>query len=258
MNYMFIFFFVRVDLIFFFFFFFQAEDGIRDRNVTGVQTCALPISSCTSAPSRRSAAATGPATAKRCPSWATCCASCRPSSEAASLSRHRRPGSRAALIWRWLSGVGSMKTLRLQRDPDGLFLWHPDYAPWIVGRRSLEANPNDRAFFDPNTGEIVWSSRDGMKDHEMDELAARHLVGQHVAVIVVLRRKVLRGLRGLLFAHRSGPGDELVADHVPGQLLRRAAVRRDDPATLLPPRLLLPGHQPLFLRSVAAKTVASR
>src|SRR5437868_12355788 len=27
------------------FFFFQAEDGIRDRNVTGVQTCALPISS---------------------------------------------------------------------------------------------------------------------------------------------------------------------------------------------------------------------
>src|SRR5437868_7402508 len=28
---------------FFFFFFFQAEDGIRDRNVTGVQTCALPI-----------------------------------------------------------------------------------------------------------------------------------------------------------------------------------------------------------------------
>src|SRR5436305_787166 len=27
----------------FFFFFFQAEDGIRDADVTGVQTCALPI-----------------------------------------------------------------------------------------------------------------------------------------------------------------------------------------------------------------------
>src|SRR5689334_24382263 len=27
-----------------FFFFFQAEDGIRDGTVTGVQTCALPIS----------------------------------------------------------------------------------------------------------------------------------------------------------------------------------------------------------------------
>src|SRR5690554_3431105 len=31
-------------LCFFFFFFFQAEDGIRDADVTGVQTCALPIS----------------------------------------------------------------------------------------------------------------------------------------------------------------------------------------------------------------------
>src|SRR2546427_6641359 len=30
-------------LVFFFFFFFQAEDGIRDLTVTGVQTCALPI-----------------------------------------------------------------------------------------------------------------------------------------------------------------------------------------------------------------------
>src|SRR2546426_12014043 len=30
----------------FFFFFFQAEDGIRDYKVTGVQTCALPISAC--------------------------------------------------------------------------------------------------------------------------------------------------------------------------------------------------------------------
>src|SRR2546426_5448928 len=30
-------------ILFFFFFFFQAEDGIRDYKVTGVQTCALPI-----------------------------------------------------------------------------------------------------------------------------------------------------------------------------------------------------------------------
>ena len=29
--------------VFWFFFFFQAEDGIRDDLVTGVQTCALPI-----------------------------------------------------------------------------------------------------------------------------------------------------------------------------------------------------------------------
>src|SRR5437764_7013998 len=39
----------------FFFFFFQAEDGIRDTSVTGVQTCALPISTTksASAPDRR-------------------------------------------------------------------------------------------------------------------------------------------------------------------------------------------------------------
>src|SRR2546425_11411010 len=30
-------------VLFLFFFFFQAEDGIRDKLVTGVQTCALPI-----------------------------------------------------------------------------------------------------------------------------------------------------------------------------------------------------------------------
>src|SRR5256885_14226439 len=31
-------------MLYCFFFFFQAEDGIRDYKVTGVQTCALPIS----------------------------------------------------------------------------------------------------------------------------------------------------------------------------------------------------------------------
>src|SRR6266496_6274818 len=37
------FFFFFLFRCFFFFFFFQAEDGIRDLYVTGVQTCALPI-----------------------------------------------------------------------------------------------------------------------------------------------------------------------------------------------------------------------
>src|SRR6266566_5850255 len=35
------------------FFFFQAKDGIRDYKVTGVQTCALPISPPGSGPGRR-------------------------------------------------------------------------------------------------------------------------------------------------------------------------------------------------------------
>src|SRR5437879_10212301 len=34
---------IRLSIISYFFFF-QAEDGIRDTSVTGVQTCALPIS----------------------------------------------------------------------------------------------------------------------------------------------------------------------------------------------------------------------
>src|SRR5205807_6719371 len=38
------FFYIYLFFFFFFFFFFQAEDGIRDYKVTGVQTCALPIS----------------------------------------------------------------------------------------------------------------------------------------------------------------------------------------------------------------------
>src|SRR2546426_7919581 len=34
---------IRLSVAIVFFFFFQAEDGIRDYKVTGVQTCALPI-----------------------------------------------------------------------------------------------------------------------------------------------------------------------------------------------------------------------
>src|SRR5699024_12218027 len=45
--------FVLCLFVVFFFFFFQAEDGIRDRNVTGVQTCALPILPAHHRPKRR-------------------------------------------------------------------------------------------------------------------------------------------------------------------------------------------------------------
>src|SRR5437773_9648243 len=40
------------------FFFFQAEDGIRYRDVTGVQTCALPISNRSSIPPANSPSST--------------------------------------------------------------------------------------------------------------------------------------------------------------------------------------------------------
>src|SRR5256885_13494797 len=48
-----------------FFFFFQAEDGIRDYKVTGVQTCALPISS----PSCAGATWIGRAISRRASQW---------------------------------------------------------------------------------------------------------------------------------------------------------------------------------------------
>src|SRR5690625_7583362 len=72
-------------------FFFQAEDGIRDGHVTGVQTCALPISARRSCP----ASATSPPpcwwrdpTAAATPWWwRSCC-----SAPSASRSEERRVG----------------------------------------------------------------------------------------------------------------------------------------------------------------------
>src|SRR5207244_7431880 len=53
-----------------FFFFFQAEDGIRDDLVTGVQTCALPISCPSSLTAiSRPSAVTATTTSTRCSPW---------------------------------------------------------------------------------------------------------------------------------------------------------------------------------------------
>src|SRR5690625_7757102 len=48
------------------FFFFQAEDGIRDGHVTGVQTCALPISPQVPGAFSRSASQHGPSGRGHC------------------------------------------------------------------------------------------------------------------------------------------------------------------------------------------------
>src|SRR2546425_3224736 len=57
----------------FFFFFFQAEDGIRDKLVTGVQTCALPISPRTElrgrSPRSNSGKSDAPLVHRRGPRW---------------------------------------------------------------------------------------------------------------------------------------------------------------------------------------------
>src|SRR5689334_23697482 len=74
-----------VRLFWLFIFFFQAEDGIRDGTVTGVQTCALPI--CTV----RSAAAGNRARGRR--------ALPHPSLSPADRSEERRVGKECRSRW---------------------------------------------------------------------------------------------------------------------------------------------------------------
>src|SRR5437867_12590242 len=71
-------------------FFFQAEDGIRDRTVTGVQTCALPISS--------AAASTAGPTATR-----QTAAACRPTASTPlteACTTRTPPAAATARAWR--------------------------------------------------------------------------------------------------------------------------------------------------------------
>src|SRR5207302_7940269 len=88
-------------VFFFFFFFFQAEDGIRYFHVTGVQTCALPISSSP----RRSASAARSSPSPRSPSSVSgfrrtcrpgdvCCTTLR-----TSRSEERRVGKECRSRW---------------------------------------------------------------------------------------------------------------------------------------------------------------
>src|SRR5258708_35953429 len=77
------------------FFFFQAEDGIRDDLVTGVQTCALPISRANPAPPPRATRLT-PAAA---PSWSSCATApsrwTRPSASSTICAKLRLPRLKA-------------------------------------------------------------------------------------------------------------------------------------------------------------------
>src|SRR5438309_11339043 len=75
--------------VFISFFFFQAEDGIRDGTVTGVQTCALPISLPTTS------------TAGARPLFAAALASCTSASRA--RSEERRVGKEGRTRGSWLS-----------------------------------------------------------------------------------------------------------------------------------------------------------
>src|SRR5699024_1136491 len=81
-------------------FFFQAEDGIRDRNVTGVQTCALPIWPSTSPPATgRSARRTGRSTVTTCRTWLSVWSWSAASSRAPRRSSGRSPARASSTVW---------------------------------------------------------------------------------------------------------------------------------------------------------------
>src|SRR5205807_6940662 len=79
------------------FFFFQAEDGIRDYKVTGVQTCALPISG-----------GVERAFANRC------------THARASLSEGTLDPARCAVTCPWHEGVFSLETGQVLAGPPAL------------------------------------------------------------------------------------------------------------------------------------------
>src|SRR5690606_39826964 len=90
--------------IFCLFFFFQAEDGIRDFHVTGVQTCALPIWSSQSCNAQLTSAASDTCSASSC--LPTCASHCpRGSGQSSSSlvrchrSEERRVGKESRFRW---------------------------------------------------------------------------------------------------------------------------------------------------------------
>src|SRR6266850_8396508 len=99
------------------FFFFQAEDGIRDYKVTGVQTCALPISAPTSSRSRFSATWVMPGTSVS----ARSSLGCRP---AARSSEERRVGKECRSRWSpyHYKKKASSETTPTMADKPSLFL----------------------------------------------------------------------------------------------------------------------------------------
>src|SRR5256885_12659644 len=92
-----------------YFFFFQAEDGIRDYKVTGVQTCALPICAVsrkaarwTSSANSTSSARSDPSSASRSAMAAGSCTASRRASISGLSSRRseeRRVGKECRSRW---------------------------------------------------------------------------------------------------------------------------------------------------------------
>src|SRR5207249_6946775 len=84
------------------FLFFQEEDGIRDRNVTGVQTCALPISCSEVGQTSTRARANGQCRGRQ--------------SQAAPAVVRRRSTASAGLQWQWPEGEEARAQLARPAD----------------------------------------------------------------------------------------------------------------------------------------------
>src|SRR2546426_923865 len=104
--------------MFFFFFFFQAEDGIRDYKVTGVQTCALPI--CPLRPRRPPEL---PGSLQPCPQVPPAGSLLRPRQEPCrahlrrpALRLHSRPRSLSEVLGQW-TGYSSLCRIEQRRKP---------------------------------------------------------------------------------------------------------------------------------------------
>src|SRR5437773_445018 len=93
----------------FFFFFFQAEDGIRDRDVTGVQTCALPI----------------------------LLGSGHTRSDVATVRTDTRRASNVGAIWSDHDRIGSTNVLAIRCDP-----WTSCYILAVRSERNRSAIPD--------------------------------------------------------------------------------------------------------------------
>src|SRR5438067_1109193 len=116
------------------FFFFQAEDGIRDRNVTGVQTCALPISQQTQA-------------------------------DQAKAEQDRKQGLHCLSGW-----DGSNRSLvdqvkRQLREPDSFEHIETDIQPEVNGKHSITMEYRARNGF----GGMNVATAEGVVDHETCE-----------------------------------------------------------------------------------------
>src|SRR3989454_9554963 len=134
-----------------YFFFFQAEDGIRDYKVTGVQTCALPISAAPHEPRPGARRCGSDARRRRAPAWrlapfpgpsrrrrharrdvrrrAQVHPQLDPGSEALA-ARPRRPGGR--LLARSLGGGEAGDPVNRSTTPRGHVAREPRVAPRLL------------------------------------------------------------------------------------------------------------------------------